>query len=182
MKTPKTEAPAPTAYSRALAKAVLDSKRGHEAIAGAIGVSPALVSAWVTGRKPVPAKRARALSDELGNVAPEAISRDYATIARQDEGKVLPMPGTPAMRPELAHSRITNDIDSLRYALGVLVGVMIRHRPAEAADVLDSIQRTVPRKFRDSGFLLELTEELAAVPSSPAKGRGASRPRAKPRS
>lgn len=176
----KAAAPVPTPYSRALATAIGDRK--HEDIAGALGVTPGLVSAWSTGRKPVPATRAQPLADELGNVAPEAISEAYALIARQAGGKVLPMPGTPAVRPELALNRVENDIDSLRWFATVLVDVMRRHRQAEAADVLETIQRKVPRKFRDNGFLLELSEAMAARAPASAKAPAAARKRAKPRS
>jgi DNA-binding transcriptional regulator YdaS (Cro superfamily) len=180
-KTPKPEAPAPSPYSVALRSAIERKGVRHEELAAPLGVSPALVSAWVTGRKPVPATRAKPLADELGNVAPEAISRDYAAIAKQG-ANVAQMPGTPALHPALAQNRVENDIDSLRLALAVMVDVMRRHRPAEAADVLETIQRTVPRKFRDSGFLLELAEALGARSPSSAKGKAAARPRAKPRS
>jgi hypothetical protein len=173
-------APVPTPYSKALAKAI--GERRHEDIAGALGVTAGLISAWVTGRKPVPATRAQPLADELGNVEPEAVSEAYALIARQAGGKVLAMPGTPAMRPELALNRVENDIDSLRWFATVMVDVMLRHRPAEAADLLATVQRRVPRKFRDNGFLLELSEAMAKQSAASAGVPAAAQPRAKRRS
>lgn len=179
---PAPDSPTPTPYSRALAEAIRKAKKRHEDLAEPLKVTPGLVSAWVTGRKPVPAKRAKPLADELGNVSPEAISEAYAIIAKQGGANVLSMPGTPALRPELLQSRLENDVDSLRHLVAVLVDVMLRHRPAEASDLLETIQRKVPRKFRDAGFLLELTEAMAARVAAPAKARASAPKRAKPRS
>lgn len=172
----------PTQYSRALAEAIRKSERKHEDLADKLGVTAGLISAWSLGRKPVPSVRALPLAAELGNVPPEAISEAYATIARQNGGKILPMPGSPALHPALAQNRNENDIDSLRWFASVMVDVMLRHRQAEAFDLLETIQKKVPKKFRDNGFLLELSEAMAQQQRASVKARGAGKRPAKPQS
>lgn len=176
--------PPPTPYSLALSEAVRQSGRTHEDLAEILKVTSGLISAWQTGRKPVPATRALPLASELGNVAPEAISADYAKISRQTGAKVVQMPGTAPVHPALAQNRNENDIDSLRWFASLMMAVMLDHRPAEAVELYEKIQRKVPKKFRDNGFLLELTEEMERHPvfSASAKVRGVGKPPAKPRS
>lgn len=172
--------PTPTPHSRALSAAIRDADRTHEDIAAAIGVTPGAVSAWQTGRKKVPAQRAKPLADYLGNCQPDAISPGYAKFAAQHGGQVVSLPGSPALAPELTQSRVENDIDALRMMVAALVDVMIVHRPAEAQAAARVLRKTVPAKFQRQGFAglqLAKLEQRAAPPA--AAEPAAVRPRAK---
>jgi hypothetical protein len=171
--------PKTTPFSLALRQAIRDAQKTHEDVADAMKVTPGLVSAWVTARKAVPAERAVPLATYLG-CAPETISAGYAEIAKQG-AKVLTLPGSPALAPELAQSRVENDVDALRMALWALTGAMTAHRPAEAKDVLQMLRKAAPARFLRQGFLAELVAMLESRADQPAAaGPGASRRRAKP--
>lgn len=174
----KAAPPSPTPYSRALAEAIDAAGMSHEAIAAAVGVSPALISAWATARKPVSAKRAGAVGALL-DVAPESISADYAIIA--EGANVLSMPGAPALDPDLERSRVENDIDALRRVVSALVNAMTIHRPAEAGDVARTLRASAPKRFLEQGYLggqLAILE--SAVGRTKAAAPATSRRRAKP--
>lgn len=138
------------------------------------------ISHWVTGVRPLPADHARAVGDYLG-VDPKTISAAYRDLVQREPGSVLAMPGESVMRPDLVQNRNENDVESLRWFGTLLVDVMFRHQPAAAVDLLDTIQKRAPKKFRDNGFLLELSEEMAQRVAASAKAPVVARPRAKRR-
>lgn len=153
----------PTAQSLALTAAIRRSKVTQMAVAEVADVTPGLVSQWATGHRPVPAGKARKVAEFLGIKDPSKISAGYGVVAENEGSNVLPLrrpEGEHALRPDLVIARLQNDVDALRYALAALVAVMTVHRPAEAADAVKAIRRSVPAKFRDQGFVHELTAVL----------------------
>lgn len=168
--------PVPTPFSRALGKAIRTANRSHEDIAEAMGVSAGLVSAWVTGRKPVPATRAMPLAAYL-DCKPEDISSAFATIAAQDNVRALP---GARLNPDLEKNRAENDVDALRLIVSALVSVAVVHRPAEARELARVLRRSAPKRFLDQGYLgLQLAALERAVGQPKEAAPAASRPRAK---
>lgn len=170
--------PPSTPHSRAIAAAMKASGLSDAAIANEVGVSPGMVYQWKTARRPVPAPKARILADVLKVSDPGTLSAAYGEVAGNEGGNVVALPSQP-IKPELAQSRVENDIDALRYAVSALVATMVIHRPAEAVDAAAAIRRQVPAKFLDRGFVQSLLAKLdvAAKPSR-AAARAPSRPRA----
>lgn len=154
----------PSKQALALAAAMNASGHSNVAVAEHMGVSPGLVSQWVTGRRPIPAEKAARLAELVG-VEPKALSEKYATVAVQvansaGGGMRLHVPGDERRRDDLVIARLENDIDSLRYALGALVTVMTVHRPAEGEAVAKALRRNVPQKFVKQGYIAELLAVL----------------------
>ena len=148
---------APTQQSRALVAAMKARNLGNVDIANAAGVTPGAVSHWVTGHRPVPPEKAQAVSDLLG-IKAETISPRFAAIYTQAVPDIAAN-GEPSA---LTINRLENGIDAMRLALGVMAGVMLRHRPVEAADVAKTIRKKLPGKFVNQGFVKELLEVLEA--------------------
>lgn len=146
--------PTTTAESRLIAAKIKALGITKAAIAKALGLDPSFVSHWASGHRPVPARYARPLAEQLG-VAPEQISAAYSDVSGAQLG-VLPA----AVSPELEVARLQNDVHALNLALASIVVVMTRHRPAEAKDAAAAIRAKVPRKFRDLGLVHELLKTL----------------------
>lgn len=156
-----TKPPTPTRQSMALDAAIKRSGLTKAAISVHMGVSPGMVSQWVTGSRPVPAEKAQRLGDYL-DVEPAKISAKFAQHW-VPSGNVVPLRqagGEDALRPDLVIARLENDIDSLRYGMAALIAAMTVHRPAEAADVAKTIRKSVPQKFVRQGYLHELLQAL----------------------
>lgn len=173
--------PTATDESRRIAAAFRSNAALKKArVAAQVGVSAAMVSQWVHGVRPVPARFARPLADALGVTDPRTISAAYAQVANEEPENVLNMPGSPALRPGLEKSRIENDVDALRYVVSALVNAMIVHRPTEAKDVAEGIRGLVPAKYLDQGFVgAELAKLERHVGQPKAAVPAASRRRAK---
>lgn len=158
--------PKPTPESKALADAIAKSGLKHPAIGEAIGVSPAFISHVATGRRPVPAEKAEALA-QLLDTKPELISLAYANDVKRYGvavvGGASVDSGVDSRRPDQAMRRVENDVQSLRYAVGALVGTMVLNRPREAKEVADVLRKKIPKKFRERGFVWELLQTLDAV-------------------
>ncbi|MDQ7996094.1 MAG: helix-turn-helix transcriptional regulator [Luteibacter sp.] len=128
-------------------------------VADQLGVTPAAVSQWASGHRPVPPEKAVKLADVVGT-EPHLISARYAELQTNESGNVVPIrqaaDGADERRNDLVIARLENDVDSLRYALGALVTVMTVHRPAEGAAVAKAIRKHVPVKFVKQGYVAEL--------------------------
>ena len=156
-KTVTKTAPKPTAESLAL-KAALAArgKAAAKELAELLEMEPSGISQWATARRPVPAKLAPAVADYLG-VDPASISKQYAQVPP----KAAPARGE--VSEPLAISRLQNDVLAINYALAVLVGTMVRHRPAEAQEAAAALRKVAPARFRDMGLLKELLTTLDAA-------------------
>lgn len=151
--------PNPTKESRAIKAAIDAAGMTKAAIAERIGVTPALVSQWASGLRPMSADKTPIFARVVGADNPRAFSIAYGEV-EMAQGSTLPIRKAEASGDVreygLTISRIENDIDAMRLAIGLLAGAMKVHRPAEAADVAASIRRSAPPKFRDKGLLGEL--------------------------
>lgn len=157
---PRPPAPPKTPEARILRAAVEASGLTHAAIAEHLGgVEPSLISQWCSGHRPVPAGKAVKLASLVG-ANPAEISAAYREVQQSAGGNVIPQPARTGARDErdsgLVIARLENDVHALSLALGALTAVMIRHRPAEAADVAQAMRRKIPAKFRDRGLIHEL--------------------------
>ena len=153
--------PTPTRYSLALTSAIKAAGLTKAAIASHMDVTPATVSQWATGWRPVPAEKAKRLGDYL-EVDPAKISAKFAQHW-DTSGNVVPLRQASSeekLRPDLVIARLENDIDSLRYGMAAMIAAMTVHRPAEAADVAKTIRKSVPQKFVRQGYLHELLQVL----------------------
>lgn len=170
-----------TPESRIIKAAVDASGMTKAAISENLDVTPALVSQWASGTRPVPAKHASKLGRMIGR-NPEEISVAY----REELGRQQQVNGMPALVQDRAHHvreealeyvttdsegprsealelrlrRLENDVHALNLALGMLASVMVEHRPIEAQGAADAIRRRVPAQFRDKGLIHELLTAL----------------------
>lgn len=154
---PKSPAPTPP-EARILATAIDSCRMTKAAIADQIGVSPSMVSQWVSGHRPVPADKASPLAKLIG-ADPTTISRAFREVSDSSEGNVVPIRQNMELDQRdqsLVIARLENDVHALNLAVGALTAVMVTHRPAEAADAAAALRRRVPAKFRDRGFVHEL--------------------------
>lgn len=161
---PRKAAVPRTPEARILRAAVESSGLSHQAIAEQLGgVDPSLISQFCTGHRPVPASKAVKLASLVG-ANPAEISAAYREVLQQSQGNVAPLPVATGARDErelgLVLARLENDVHALNLALGALTAVMVRHRPAEAAEAAQAIRRRVPAKYRDRGLLHELLSML----------------------
>jgi transcriptional regulator with XRE-family HTH domain len=155
--------PEPTAAER-LASAMRTKGVKNVDLATYADVTPGAVSQWVKGRRPVPANKARAVAEFVG-VQPEQISLKYGEISEQRGVYDLDAQPSETHDPlslDKTINRIESDIDALRMAFGVLAGVMVAHRPAEAADVAKALRKHLSARFARQGFVHELLELLKA--------------------
>lgn len=145
----------------ALDAAIKDSGLTKAAISAHMGVSPAMVSQWANGDRPVPAEKAQRLGDYL-SIPPAKISAKFAEYW-DTSSNVVPLrkhADDEPLRADLVIARLENDIDSLRFAMAAMVAAMTVHRPAEASDVAKTIRKNVPQKFVRRGYLYELLQAL----------------------
>lgn len=166
--TTKRRVAKPTSESRALKAAIDGAKMTKAALAEALDVTPGLISQWVSGRTPVAPGKAPLAASVLG-IDAATISAAYREI-ETIQGNVLPMKKPTASEEAremgLVIARLENDVHALNMALGLLVGVMKIHRPAEASELASTIRRRAPARYRDKGLLSEL---LAALGEKPAR-------------
>lgn len=78
------------------------------------------------------------------------------------------LPDAPGQDNGLAVARLENDIDALQFALGAVLTVMARHRPAEAEELVAQLSK-VPDKFQDRGLIPVLQKALGGQQAAPAK-------------
>lgn len=153
----------PSREALTLAAAMNARRLSKVFVAEQIGVTPAAVSQWASGHRPVPPEKAAKLAELVGS-EPNLISARYAELQTNESGNVVPIrrtaEGADERRHDLVIARLENDVDSLRYALGALVAVMTVHRPAEGAAVAKAIRKHVPTKFVRQGYVAELLAVL----------------------
>lgn len=156
-----TKKPAPSKESLALASLMRAKGVKNADLARELNVDAGYVSQWKNGTRPIPAKNAQAVALALGT-KPELISTAYAEMPSSNGNLALDIAVTQDEKPrlDLTINRLENGIDSLRLALGVMAGVMLAHRPAEAADVARSLRKNLKGKFVNQGFVKELLEVL----------------------
>ncbi|KAF1692682.1 helix-turn-helix domain-containing protein [Pseudoxanthomonas koreensis] len=83
------------------------------------------------------------------------------------------LPDAPGQDTGLLIARLENDIDALQFALGAVLTVMARHRPAEAEELAAQLAK-VPAKFQDRGLVPALQQALGQkAPAKKAAGRAA---------
>lgn len=157
---PKRPAQPRTPEARILRAAVEASGLTHAAIAEHLGgFDPSVISQWCIGHRPVPANKAVKLASLVG-ANPAEISAAYREVQQSVGGNVVPVPAQTGARDErdmgLVIARLENDVHALSLALGALAAVMVRHRPAEAADVAQAMRKRIPVKYRDGGLIREL--------------------------
>lgn len=150
--------PEPTQQSRALAAAMTAKGLKNVDVANHVGVTAGAVSHWVTGGRPVPVEKVSLVAEFVG-IKPEVISNRYQAIATQ----IVPLEDVRKDIPtDLAINRLENGLDAMRLAVGILAGVMVRHRPVEAADAARTIRKQLSGKYLNQGFVKELLEVLDA--------------------
>jgi transcriptional regulator with XRE-family HTH domain len=154
----------PTRESLVLKAAMDAAPVNMTEVALELGVDRSLISQWCNSIRPVSAAKARELAEILGIDDPAKISRPWADAQKHlGVTQAAPKPmedDRDERRPDLVIARLENDVHALSLALGLLVSVMVVHRPAEAADVAEAIKKRVPRKWRDKGLIAELQKSL----------------------
>lgn len=152
-----------TAESERIAAAIRASGMKASAVATAVGVAPSVLSQWSSGNRPVPADKAVPLSQALG-VSPSDVSSQYRDVEQTQRaaGLLRPLDNSPVDVERV--QRISDDVQALHMMLGVLVSVMVRHRPAEASDAAASLRRALPPQLKDLPLLRRLAETLEARP------------------
>lgn len=166
---PKKPAAPSTSEARILSTAIESARITKAAIAEHLRVTPATVSQWASGHRPVPADKAARLG-MLVNAQPETLSRAYRELSESNAGNVVPVRQSTEVDqrdPALVIARLENDIHALNLAVGALTAVMVAHRPAEASDAAAALRRRVPAKFRDRGLVHELIELLDKAGARP---------------
>lgn len=155
-----TKTPSKEALTLAAAMTARGLKKA--AVAEQLGVTPAAVSQWASGHRPVPPEKATKLAEIVGS-EPSLLSARYAEM-QLHESNVVPLRqadgATDERRHDLVIARLENDVDSLRYALGAIMTVMAVHRPTEGADVAKALRKHVPAKFVKQGYIAELLAVL----------------------
>lgn len=156
--------PIPTAQSRALQAAMIARHLKNVDVANHAGVTPGAVSHWVTGARPVPIEKVSVVAEYVG-VKPEAISDRYGALATQ----IVPQDDARQTMPiDLTINRLENGMDAMRLAVGILAGVMARHRPIEASDAARTIRKQLSGRYLNQGFVKELLEVLDASAKKPS--------------
>jgi DNA-binding transcriptional regulator YdaS (Cro superfamily) len=158
---PKPAAKPSTPEGRAITAAIESGEHVKAVIAEQMGVSPGLVSQWASGKTKVTAKQAPKLAKMLG-VEPQTISKEFREFA------ALQPAGTKAESCRDGDHRdygpavegLERDVHALGLALGIMATVMVRHRPAEAAEAVAVMRRRVPVEFRETGVVQTLIELL----------------------
>lgn len=161
-----TSRPAPTRESEALDAAL--AKRGRSAnrqLAALLDMEPSVVSQWRTARRPVPARLAEIVADFAG-VRPDQISRAYAEMAAAQLRLAV---GEPRAAYAAADEVAADQIREIHSVLAALVAAMVKHRPAEAADVASALWRMAPAHLLEKGLIPELLATLDAAGRRKAK-------------
>lgn len=123
-------------------------------IAQRSGCSPAELYQWRAAIRTVPANKAQILASEIG-LEPGAISAPFR------KGRDLHGGETPNKAPAEVRLRVLqNDVIAIRYVLGPLFAVMLKHRPAEAKDLVAALRKT-PAEFQARNGLVH--QLLAAL-------------------
>lgn len=151
-----------TPEARALLKAIDAAGITKAAVADHLGVSPSMVSQWVSGHRPVSAAQAGPLA-RLVHVSPDLISADYRRV---EPAAATAGGGAPTNVSEPAASyggeagELHQRIDALTIALAVMAAGTVRHRPIEAQEMAAALRKRVPVWQRDQGLMKELIELL----------------------
>lgn len=152
MKLKEPDSPAPEAI--AFTAAIHASDMTKAAIAELVGVTPAFVSQWAKGKRPIPAERAAAVA-QLLNVDPCTISASYRSW--------LHSIGTAARDSsptgELAELRRT--VEQLKTVALVMATTMARHRPIEARSAAALIRKYATQEQHESGLLPDVLSRLS---------------------
>lgn len=146
----------------------MTQKNVVDAMTGGFGQTD--ISRVENGKQGLSLQSLNALAAAMG-VLPSTIMAEaerLAGVSRQSTGSLL------ADDPGKAESRIANDIDALRYALGALFTVIATERPAEG-EAVARLLRQSPQKFLDKeGSIHALLAALDGA-ARRAKGRPAAR-------
>ena len=152
-----------TPEARALLDAIDAAGITKAAVADHLGVSPSMVSQWVSGHRPVSAAQAGPLA-RLVHISPAKISVDYrrvepsaVAVSGNQAGRVAE--ATPSYPPGEI-DQLRQSVDALTLAVAVMASGTIRHRPVEAAEMAAALRKRVPAWQREQGLLKELIELL----------------------
>lgn len=159
--------PASSPQSRAL-KAAIDKLPGRAKnvlLAQHLGVDPSFVSQCANNYRPLPSQYAVAAGQFL-SVPPGSISLAYAEEVSRHGAEAK----TPAELPDVIDN-MQRDLDALQALALVMLASMKKHRPVEAVDAGDTVQRLAAAK----PHLLNhpLVRELLSETAVPRKSRGA---------
>lgn len=134
----------------------------QEKVAIAMGVSQGQVSHWSDGRLPVPPARAPKLASILGFADGSEISVAYRDL----QIKSAQAEGAPPQPLDVEVSRLRLEVDTLRAILLATAAVMRDHRPAEGAELLRVLGKTIPLPLSKRPLLNELKTILEGDPRS----------------
>lgn len=154
-------------FAKGLKRVKAKTGKTQEQVAAEVGVSQGMMYQWQKCI-PIPADRARAVAAALEEIDPGKISVEFRELTAQ---------GGDIRTPALIVNQLENDVDALRYAVGVMATVFAMKRPDEGAEFADAIRATVPQKFLERGIIFELLEMFDrtadAAKAAPSSRRGA---------
>jgi hypothetical protein len=113
------------------------------------------VSNLRSGKKSFGEKKAAMLEEQA------AMPKGYLVEALRPETGLDGVPAPEASQASRQPPEVDARIRAVEAVLGAVTAVMVRHRPAEAADLAETLA-TLPAALRDSALATALREELAA--------------------